>query len=66
MANKWAGWQHNRCRLGVPTALVRGADSEVAHKWDRCLQNPCRLECPHRFSAKVRIRIGQQVGWVAA
>ena len=27
---------------GVPTASERGADSEVAHKWARWLNNPCR------------------------
>ena len=26
-----------------PTALERGAESEVAHKWARWLHNPCRL-----------------------
>ena len=29
----------------------RGAESEVAHKWARWLQNPCRLGGPHRFRA---------------
>ena len=30
MAHKWARWLHNPCRLGVPTASERGAESEVA------------------------------------
>ena len=35
----------------VATALERGAQSEVAHKWARWLHNPCRLGGPHRFRA---------------
>ena len=50
---------------GVPTALERGAESEVAHKWARWLHNPCRLGGPHRFTAGGRIRSGPQVGKVA-
>ena len=49
----------------VPTALERGAESEVAHKWARWLHNPCRLGGPHRFIAGGRIRGGLQVGKVA-
>ena len=40
---------HNPCRLGVPAASERGAESEVAHKWPTCLNNPCRMGCPHGF-----------------
>ena len=36
---------------GIPTASERGAKSEVAHKWARCLHHPCRLGDPHRFRA---------------
>ena len=43
----------------------RGAESEVAHKWARWLQNPCRLGGPLRFGAGGRIRSGPQVGKVA-
>ena len=50
---------------GVPTASERGAKSEVAHKWARWLQNPCRLGGPHRFTARGRIRGGPQEGKVA-
>ena len=50
---------------GVPTASERGAESEVAHKWARWLQNPCRLGGPHRFRAGGRIRRGPQLGKVA-
>ena len=50
---------------GVPTALERGAESEVAHKWARWLRNPCRLGGPHRFKAGGKIRSGPQVGKVA-
>ena len=50
---------------GVPTALERGAESEVAHKWARWLHNPCRLGGPHRFEARSRIRGGPQVPKVA-
>ena len=50
---------------GVPTALERGAKSEVAHKWARWLYNPCRLGGPHRFRAGGKIRSGPQVGKVA-
>ena len=28
---------------GIPTSSRRGANSEVAHKWARCLRHPCRL-----------------------
>ena len=41
---------------GVPTASKQGAQSEVAHKWARCLYNPCRLGGPHRFRAGGTIR----------
>ena len=36
---------------GVPTASERGAESEVAHKWARWLNNPYRLGGPHRFTS---------------
>ena len=36
---------------GIPTASVRGAKSEVAHKWAMWLPYPCRIGDPHRFSA---------------
>ena len=36
---------------GIPTASKRGAKSEVAHKWERWLHQPCRLWDPHRFKA---------------
>ena len=39
---------------GVPTALERGAESEVAHKWARWLHNPCRLGGPYRSKAGAR------------
>ena len=50
---------------GFPTALERGAKSEVAHKWARWLHNPLRLGDTHRFRAGGRIRSGPQVGRVA-
>ena len=50
---------------GVTTASERGAESEVAHKWARWLQNPCHPWGPHRFKAGGRIRSGPQVGKVA-
>ena len=31
MANMWARWLLNPCRLGDPEASERGAESEVAH-----------------------------------
>ena len=48
--------------LGVPTASVREAQSEVAHKWARWLHNPSRLGGPHRFGAGGTMRGGPQVG----
>ena len=36
---------------GIPTALERGAKSEVAHKWARWLHHPCHLGDPIRFRA---------------
>ena len=50
---------------GFPTALERGAASEVAHKWATWLHNPCRLGGHHRFRAWGGIRGGPQVGNVA-
>ena len=50
---------------GVPTASVRGAESEVAHKWARWLHNPYRLGGANRFRAGGKIRSGPQVGKVA-
>ena len=60
---KWARWLHNPCRLGVPTASERGAESEVAHKWARWLHNPCPLRGPHRFKAGGKIRSGSGQQW---
>ena len=51
---------------GVPTALERGAESEVAHKWARWLHNPCCLGGPHRCRAGGRIGSDPQMGKVAA
>ena len=50
---------------GIPTAAERGAKSEVAHKWARCLPHPCCLGDPRRFRAGGKIRSGPQVGKVA-
>ena len=33
---------------GIPTAVERGAKSEVAHKWAKWLPHPCRIVDPHR------------------
>ena len=51
---------------GVPTASERGAESQVAYKWARCLHHPCRLGGLRRFTAGGRITGGPQVGKVAA
>ena len=50
---------------GEATLPSGGTESEVAHKWARWLQHPCRLGDPHRFRAGGRIRIGRLVGKVA-
>ena len=50
---------------GIPTALERGAKSEVAHKWAKWLPHPCRIGDPHCCRAGGRIRSGPQVGKVA-
>ena len=50
---------------GIPTAVERGAKSEVAHKWAKWLRHPCRLGDPHRFRAGREIRSGPLVGKVA-
>ena len=50
---------------GSPTALERGAKSEVAHKWANWLPHPCRIGEPHRLRAGGRIRSGPQVGKLA-
>ena len=50
---------------GIPTALERGAKSEVAHKWARWLHHPCCLGDPHRFKVGGKIRSGPYMGKVA-
>ena len=50
---------------GSPTALERGAKSEVAHKWANWLPHPCRIGEPHRLRAGGKIRSGPQVGKLA-
>ena len=50
---------------GIPSALERGAKSEVTHLWARWLHNPCRLGDPHHFRAGGKIRSGPLVGKVA-
>ena len=50
---------------GIPTAVERGAKSEVAHLWAKWLRHPCRLGDPHRFRAGGEIRSGPLVGKVA-
>ena len=49
---------------GIPTALERGAKSEMAHKWAKWLRHPCRLADPHCFRAGGKIRSGPLVGKV--
>ena len=51
--------------LGIPTAVERGAKSEVAHKWAKWLPHPCCVGDPRRFTAGGKIRSGPQVGKVA-
>ena len=53
----------------TPAAYVvpRGAESEVAHKWARLLNDPCRLGNAHRFRAGGRItkwRTSGQGGYI--
>ena len=50
---------------GSPTALERGAKSEVAHKWANWLPHSCRIGEPHRLRAGGKIRSGPQVGELA-
>ena len=50
---------------GSPTAVERGAESEVAHKWANWLPHPCRIGEPHRCRAGGKIRSGPQVGKLA-
>ena len=50
---------------GIPSALERGAKSEVTHLWARWLHNPCRLGDPDHFRAGGKIRSGPQVSKVA-
>ena len=51
--------------LGSPSALERGAESEMAHKWANQLPHPCRTGDPLRFRAGGKIRSGPQVGKLA-
>ena len=50
---------------GIPTALERGAKSEVAHLWAKWLRHPCRLGDPLRLRVGGKIRSGPLVGKVA-
>ena len=50
---------------GIPSALERGAKSEVARLWARWLRDPCRLGDPFRFRAGGIIRSCPLVGKVA-
>ena len=50
---------------GSPTALERGAKSEVAHKWANWLPHPCRIGEPHRLRAGGKIRSGPHMGKLA-
>ena len=50
---------------GVPNALERGTQSEVAHKWAGWLHNPCCLGSPQRFITGHTTSSGPQVGRVA-
>ena len=50
---------------GIPTAVERGAKSEVAHLWAKWLRHPCPLGDPHRCRAGGKIRSGPLVGKVA-
>ena len=47
---------------GIPSAAKRGAKSEVAHLWAKCLRHPCRLGDPHRCRAGGEIKVGPLVG----
>ena len=51
---------------GIPSALERGAKSEVAHLWARWLRNPCCLRDPLRFKAGDKSISGPLVGKVGA
>ena len=50
---------------GIPTALERGAKSEVAYLWAKWLRHPCRLGDPHRYRAGGKFRSGPRVGKMA-
>ena len=50
---------------GVRNASRRGTKSEVAHKCESRLHNPCRLGGPQRFKAENIIESGPQVGGLA-
>ena len=50
---------------GIPTAVERGAKSEMAHLWAKWLCHPCRLGDAHRCRAGSKIRSGPLVGKVA-
>ena len=50
---------------GIPTAVERGAKSEVAHKWVQWLPHPCRFGDPHRCRAGGKIKNRPQVGKMA-
>ena len=51
--------------LGIPTAVERGAKSEVAHLWAKWLRHPCHLGDPHCFRAGGKFRSGPLVDNVA-
>ena len=51
---------------GIPTALMRGAKAEMAHKWAKWLRHPCCLRGPRRYrGGGGEIRSAPQKGKVA-
>ena len=65
VAQLWARWLRNLCRLGDPLHFRAGGTSQVAHLWARWLRHPCLLGDPLRCRAGGKIRSGPLVGKVA-
>ena len=65
VAHKWAGWQHNQCRLGGPRTSERGTKLGVVDKWaggdispaawgnHNALERQKKLEVPHEWGGRL-------------
>ena len=66
MADKWARWLHNPCRLGgSPPLHSEGQNQRLATSGQGGYITPDAWGRPQHFKASSRVRSGPQVGNVA-